>query len=242
MKSAGQFEVAVPAFTALDGTVRVNHALMKSRLFEGVNRTLPEGALVAAWQGSSPAAWNRATAALLRSCGATLEQEARVFATLNVAVADAALAAAHGRHVLGTWRSMMMDTWEDARTSPATSAEVVVESRFDGIEIGLARAVPQRVLLPPTFNYPSTSAVIAGAAQAALAACELGATPFRLECVTGDGVSVKREFARAADAARECAFVAALDGRHTRESVIAGYELGARIGKEVARRSQAKRH
>jgi len=51
--------------------------------------------------------------------------------------------------------------------------------------------------------------------------------------------SVTSSYERISAAARECAFVASLGGRHTRKACVAGYELVREIGERVWMRLRA---
>lgn len=237
LKSAKQIAAPVPVFTAMSGSVRRNPALSDPRFFASVDRTQAAGVLQQTWGESPVLAWNRIARAVAQSRRLTLAEEARLFAMLNAALADAALAALHWRFDLGSWNFTMVETWADARTAPMRSTDVTAPAVFDGIEHGTVQMEIRRVLVAPLPNYPSFAATLGGAAQAALSE-SLGddRAGFSLEIPAGGPEPLRRSFGCVADAARECAFVATLDGRHTREAGIGGHQLGTGVGREVARR------
>lgn len=92
-----------------------------------------------------------------------------------------------------------------------------------------------RVLIAPLADYPCLAATLAGAAQAALAGLKLDRSGFTLEATDDKGARLQRSFGSIAEAARESAFVATLDGRHTREAGIAGHALGSAVGRTVSK-------
>lgn len=237
LKSAGQLEPAVPSFTAVDGSVRVDYDLLQSKLFNAVDRTNAPDVLPRTWDASPVVAWNRIARAAIAGRGLTLAEEARVFALLNLALADAALSALHWRFTLGSWSDMFIETWADGRGRPMSPSATTAPAVFDSFQSGTAVLETRRVLVPPRPNYPSLAATLGGAAQAALiAGLKFDHGGFTLEVTNRDAPTLSRSFGSIAEAARECAFVATLDGRHTREAGIAGYQFGAAIGREVARR------
>ena len=117
---------------------------------------------------------------------------------------------------------------------PLRSSETTAPAVFDGLEHGVARLEFRRTLIPPLPNFPAFNAVIAGAAESALVECLKGDR--RGFSVAGPRADFSRSYGSVAEAARESVFVVSLDGRHTRESAIAGYQLGKQVGREAARR------
>lgn len=242
LRSVEQIDVAVPYSMAVDGKLRKNFTLLESKLFAEVDRTQPEGVLARTWAGNAVAAWNRIAGIMARDRALPLADEARMFAVLNAALADATLSALHWRFALGSWRAMMVETWEDTRGQPMLSTDFSAPAVIDGLHGGMVHVAPRRVLIAPMPNYPSVPATIAGAAQAALAESLKGDNAgFTLEVSGSEGAPMSRGFGSLGEAARESAFVATFDGRHTREAGIAGYQLGAAIGRHVARRFPASR-
>jgi hypothetical protein len=108
----------------------------------------------------------------------------------------------------------------------------------------LVRSDILRVLIPPTPNFPSVDAAVAGAAQAVLTRFfktdQIAFTLPKGTAHAGDS-SAPRTFVSISAAARECAYVASLDGRHLREACIAGYSLGTSVGSYVGKRQVARR-
>ncbi|MES2694111.1 MAG: hypothetical protein V4773_11610 [Verrucomicrobiota bacterium] len=236
LKSVEKIKVEVPAYTAMDGTVRVNYWLRESKLFAAVDRTVAPQMLAQTWSERPVVAWNRVAQLVAEGRGLGLEAETRLFATLNLALADATISALHWRYTLGSWRTQFVQIWGDARTTPVGATDILAPAMIDGINGGTARAEMRRMLIPPLINYPSVTATLAGAAQAAMIECLKGdRTGFTIE-LGGGSEPRSRSFGGIEEAARESALVATFDGRHTREAAIAGHKLGLGVGREAAKR------
>jgi len=230
LKSAEQYEVAELRRVRMNGEVTVNHSLGASRLFDGVDRVAAFAARDDYWQQSPLVAWNRIARQACADRATDLRDQAQVLVRLNVALADAVLASAHARHVVGHWRAVVAEIWQPIDIRLALPTDTVARVN-DGTHAEGLRLEYGRVFIPPVAHYPAVDATIAGAAQAALSAhFTTDRVEFSLPSAT-DG----RSFPGFAAAAREQAFVASLDGRHSREGAVAGYELGASIGKYAVR-------
>jgi len=233
LKSAAQFAVAELRQVRSNGEVTVNHSLGASRLFDGLDR---EGAFAARdeyWAQSPLVAWNRIARQACSGRATDLRDQALMLVRLNVALADAVLAGAHARHVVGHWRAVVAEVWQPIDDRLALSTDIVARVD-DGAQLQTVRLEYGRVFVPPLAHYPAVDATLAGAAQAALAAhFRTDGVEFRLPATAGE-----RTFPGFSAAAREHAFVSSLDGVHSREGCVAGYQLGASIGKYAAQRAR----
>ncbi len=128
---------------------------------------------------------------------------------------------------------MVAEIWQPIEIRLALPTDTVARGN-DGTHAEGRRLEYGRVNIPPVAHYPAVDATIAGAAQAALSAhFTTDLVEFRLPSAA-DG----RIFPGFAAAAPEQAFVVSLDGLHSREGCVAGYQLGASIGKYAARRAR----
>ena len=90
-------------------------------------------------------------------------------------------------------------------------------------------------------NYPSRAATLAGAAQGALAGFfRSDRMAFELPGV-GTTAEKRTGFSSVSAATRECAFVASLNGPHSKEACVAGYLLGESIGSTISKRTRTAR-
>lgn len=233
LKSAEQFEVMELRKVRMNGEVTFNHILDASRLFDGLDRNAAFAARDDFWKQSPLVAWNRIARQACNGRATDLRDQAHVLVRLNVALADAVLASGHARHVVGHWRAVVAEVWQpiDIRLALPTDLVARVDdgTHFEGLRLEYGR-----VLIPPIPHYPAVGATLAGAAQAALGAhFRKDGVEFRLPSAVDN-----RTFPGFAAAAREQAFVASLDGVHSREGCVAGYQLGASIGKYAATRAR----
>lgn len=247
LKTAEQFQVReVRTFDRNTGEW-VDYSISLSRLFDRVDRAGAVEAVDGCWAQRPILAWNRVARQLGAGRTLDLPQQARLLAVLNMALADATLASLHSRHAVGTWRVIATERWEPLHGMPPLSTDIV-RPVANGNYGDLVRLEEQRLLIPPTPNYPAPAATLAGAAQAALVGFfKTDAIAFSLPGASSDaaqdGAAAKlpRSFASVSAAARESAYVASLTGRYSREACVAGYLLGESVGGYVSKRALAAR-
>lgn len=238
LKEAGQ--VAVDPLHSLDFDKNViEHSwLVRAKVFDGVDRSALD-VLREFWSERPIAAWNRVARACMLAAGGDRAVCARVLATLNLAIADATLGAAHWRFVLGSWRwahreGFIPEDGVDAHPGSIAEGSDGVGATSD------TRRVVGKVFLPPVADFPSFTASMAGAAEAALVRlCHADRLAFSVPPPAigpRAGRVSPRTFRNVQVAARECAFTASLDGRHSREACVAGYQFGVKVGDAVAKR------
>jgi len=160
-----------------------------------------------------PGHWNEIAAGIARERGIEEREIARLFARLNVALADAAIVCWRIKYAHNFWR-------------PATA---------------LAAGGWQPLLNTPAHpEYPSGHGMFSGAAAEVLAdflggdACEFTAGS---DSVPG----VERRFTSFSEAAREISLSRVYAGIHYRFSCEAGVELGRAVAREVLHRDPAPR-
>jgi hypothetical protein len=246
LKAADQFPVREVRTINRGGEVYVDYALQSSRLFAGVDQAAAFQSAADTWSQRPVVVWNRIARQICAMRPVNLAEQARLLAMLNAALADATISTLHWRHTLGSWRCIVADMVEPLNGMPPASTDVILRgSTAHGTE--LVRLETQRILIPPTPNYPSFTATSAGAAEAVLARfLKNDQLEFALPAGVGQTMPPRearapRTFTSVSAAARECAFVSSLDGRHTREACIAGYSLGVAIGGYVSKKFSPRR-
>jgi hypothetical protein len=115
------------------------------------------------WAGAAASIWNRAAVSVARERNTTLSQNARLFALLNIAAADAIIATWDAKYYFEFWRPITAIRLASTDGNPAT----IEQSNW----------VPL-IVTPPYPEYPSGHQSISGAAQAVLTAYFGAATPF----------------------------------------------------------------
>lgn len=230
LAKADQFPVAEVRVVRSNGEIFADPSVIDSRLFEGVDRQAAVAARETVWAQSPLVAWNRVARQAAAERMTDLPAQARLLAALNMALADAILAARQAQHEVGSWRSVITEVWLPVDERLALSTDLIARVD-DGLRQEAVRLEYGRVLVPPVRNYPAVTATVAGAAQAVLAR-QLPGAP---SSVTLPAASGARIYPDAAAAAREQAFLCSLDGAHSREACVAGYRLGAEVGRWASR-------
>lgn len=192
--------------------------VMAMGVFSGSGRSSDQSELALFWAGNTPLYWNRIAADLTASRALSLVENARLFALLNVAMADAAIACWDGKYRFVFWR-------------PITT-----------IRTGITGVTPDPTWVPwldffptgtpPHPEYPSGHSTVSGAAAFVLAA-EFGEnTPFS---TTSDVRSGTRTFASFTAATSEIANARVYGGIHFRTSCFRGDNLGRNVADYVSR-------
>jgi len=230
LQSASQFRSPPP--TAVDSRQHAEELAEVARVGarEGADRTDDQTLTSIFWSGGpgtvSPAGqWNLIAQTLTRQAALSLSESARLFALLNFATADAAIACWDTKYHYRTWR-------------PETAIR----------ELTAAVNPPHRpkpdflpaMITPPHPDYVAGHSSYAGAA-ARLLARVLGtdAVPFD---ATAKGVpGVIRHFTKLSDASREVSMSRVFGGIHTRSASIGGEELGRNVADWVFEHALAVR-
>jgi hypothetical protein len=232
LKKVAQIEVEPLVTLSFDGAVVEHHWLRRAKAFDAVDRSALEQ-LPQFWSERPIAVWNRVAQRIADAAGLDLASRTRVLAALNVALADATLGALHWRYVLGSWRSVYFD-----HTNTFAAAEDPADVNASAEAFAASGGHPKQVMLAPVANYPSIAAALAGAAEGVLTKLgPAGQVAFSLPPPDGAGEAPRaRAFRDVKAAARECAFTSSLDGHHSREACVTGYEFGVTVGNYVAKR------
>jgi hypothetical protein len=161
-----------------------------------------------------PGHWNSIAKDVAETRGNTLPQNARLFALLNVAMADAAIAAWDAKYYFNSWRPVTAIRNGDADGNPATTGDPAWSSFL---------------ATPPFPDYVSGHSTFSGAAATVLARF-YGTDAIAFN--TGSDVlpGVTRSFDRFSAAANEAALSRLYGGIHCRAANEDGLESGIQIG------------
>src|SRR5262249_9216944 len=168
------------------------------------------------WAGNTALFWNRIALTMAARNGTSLSQNARLFAVLNVAMADAAIACWDAKYTYVFWRPITAIELADTDGNPATDPD--------------PSWTP--LIVTPNFpEYPSGHATVSPAAAVVLQANFGDSGRFTLDSDVLPGVlHTFDSFAAAADEA----FVARIyGGIHFRTSCRDGHQLGVAVGNYV---------
>lgn len=182
-------------------------------------RTAEQSQIARHWYENSPEGWNRIARVVLAQRDLNPWQAARLFALLNIAMADGFIGGFEAKYHYNTWR-------------PVTAIQ---DGATDGNPGTTADAHWQPFLpTPPVPDYPSTHSVLGGAAAAVLARVfQSDMVPFSFT----SGVpfaGTTRPYWSFSEAAHENAMSRVMAGLHFRFASQAGLQQGYEIGEYVA--------
>jgi membrane-associated phospholipid phosphatase len=206
LKSSAQFRCAEPP--------AVNSSLALSDIEEvkaiggskSVTRTAEQSEIARFWYESSPRGWNRIAREVAAARQFDVWENARLFALVNLAMADGYIAGFESKYYYNYWR-------------PVTA----IRERGDSEWLSY-------LLTPPVPDYPSTHTV-EGAAAATVMARFFNTDFISFSMTSGAPYpGITRKFWSFSEAARENGASRVLCGIHFSTAVNAGYIQGERIG------------
>ena len=189
-------------------------------------RTPDETSAAIFWQDHAFALWNRTFRTLATSRHLGLVDNARLFATENLAAADAAIGCWNNKYYWNTWRPITAIREADTDGNPATTADPEWTPLFDP---STPVAAPPALVTPPFPEYPSGHNCAAGSILRSLRYF------FHTDRVAFSASSNKtgttRSWSSLSDALNENINARVWAGIHFRQADLAG----AALGKKVAR-------
>jgi membrane-associated phospholipid phosphatase len=161
-----------------------------------------------------PGHWNSIAQTIAATRGNTLEQNARLFALLNIAMADAAICAWDAKYTFDFWRPVTAIRSADTDGNPATDPDITWMSF---------------IVTPPFPDYVSGHSTFSAAAATVL---PLFYGTQDLPFTTGSDFlpGVYRSFSTCLDAAEEAALSRIYGGIHFRSASEDGLQAGISIG------------
>jgi uncharacterized protein (TIGR03118 family) len=219
LDSGSQFRLGPPpALTSAEYTAAFNEVKDLGRV-DSTDRTARETEVARFWAAAAGTPqiagyWNQIAAAAAVSQGNTLDQDARLFAELNVALADETIAFFDTKYTYNLWRPVTAIRLADQDGNPDTAAD------------------PNWLPLLNTANHPSWDSAhggISGAASAVLADF-FGTDNISFSLTSDDLKGVTHSFTSFSAAAAEAENSVVWSGNHFRFDVVAGDAQG----KEVA--------
>jgi membrane-associated phospholipid phosphatase len=198
----------------------------------GASRT-PEQSLIALFWSDGPGTetppghWNRVAQHVSADRRSSLEETARLFALLNIAMADAAICAWDAKYTYNFWRPVTAIRNGEADGNPATVADPSWTSF---------------IVTPPFPDYVSGHSTFSGAAATVLA--KFYGTDKISFTLGSDGLpGVTRPFTSYSAAAREAAISRLYAGIHFRTASEDGLAAGIAIGEwTIAHHLQPKKN
>lgn len=170
------------------------------------------------WRPNSVVIWNDLARSLAEDRGLKPIENARLFALLNAAMADATRAAWREKYRYAFWRPLTANEFADEDGNDATT-------RQDGWDALFAT--------PNHPDYPSGHATISAAATTALASVFGDDTPFAITTRDPAAVVETRSYATFSAASNEVNDSRVYAGIHFRSAVVDGQALGRAIANAV---------
>jgi hypothetical protein len=187
--------------------------------FSGSGRSSDQSELALFWAGNTPLYWNRIAVQIMKQRSLSLVQEARLFARLNVSMADAAIACWDSKYRYVFWRPITA-----IRDSATANPDPAWVPWLDFFPAGT----------PPHPEYPSGHSTVSGAAASTLARVFGDDVAFTVTSEVRPGT---RSFASFSAAVAEIADARVFGGIHFRTSCVRGNTLGRTVANYVATHS-----
>jgi hypothetical protein len=169
------------------------------------------------WALNTPLAWNRVAAQLSAARGLSLTENARLFAVLNVTLADAIIACWDSKYRYIFWRPVTAIRAGAAPGDPDAAWKPLLDSLTG---------------TPAHPEYPSAHSTYSGAAAFILADAFGENTPFSVTSEIRPGT---RSYASFSEAIAEIADARVFGGIHLRSSCARGNSLGRAVADYVSR-------
>lgn len=183
---------------------------------KSTKRTADQTAYAQFWYEFSEIGWNRVARTVAANRKLNLLATARLFALLNIALADSYTAGWDSKFHYNFWRPFTAIRGAATDGNAATAPDATWEPMLP---------------TPPVHDYPSTHSALGNAAATVLAHVLGDTTPFAMTSLTANPAGSTRSFTRFSQAAKENADSRVMAGLHFRFSCDAGLGLGENVGR-----------
>jgi len=215
----GQFRLPPPlALNSAEYAADLSEVRMMGS-FSGSGRSSDQSEFALFWAGNTPLYWNRIALQIATQRSLALWQNARLFARLNVSMADAAIACWDSKYRYVFWRPITA-----IRDSSNANPDPTWTPWLDYFPTGT----------PPHPEYPSGHSTVSGAAAFLLAKVFGDDTAFTVSSDVWPGT---RSFTSFSAAVAEIADARVFGGIHFRTSCVRGNLLGRAVAQYVSSHS-----
>jgi hypothetical protein len=215
LTAAAQFRPAGPPALTSEEYARDFNESKSIGQKESTARSAEQSTIARFWYEASVAGWNRIARVMATTRNLTAWENARLFALLNVAMADGFIAGFEARYVYNFWRPVTAIRGGDLDGNEKTTADPNWQSFLN------TPAIP---------DYPSTHSVLGGAAAEVMARF-FGSDQIAFTATSGAPFAgLTRSFTSLSQAAQENADSRVYAGIHFRSACRDGVTLGTRIG------------
>lgn len=215
LQSKNQFRPGPYPLLESDEYAKDFNEVLQAGRFTSSLRTEDQTSYTKFWYEFSEAGWNRVAREAVKNKSLDLFETARLFALVNIALADSYIAGWDAKMYYNFWR-------------PYTA---IHHAAVDGNDktIPVADWEPAEPT-PPVQDYPSTHSALGNAAATVLASILGDETSFTMTSYTAIPAGTTRSFKSFSEAANENAESRIMAGIHFRFSCKAGQDLGNNIG------------
>lgn len=205
-------------------SVTYTHAFNQVKSLGFINSTTrtPDQAVIGKfWNGAIQNYWNEITQTATLATGLNTGQSARLFALLNLSLADSVIAFYDAKYTYTFWRPVSAIRLADTTGNPETIAD--------------PNWLPQNTNTAPDPSYPGAHATISHAAARVLISF-FQRDRFRLTVTSETLPGVTRSFTSFSAAADEATFSRVIAGQHFIFDEDTGANLGQQVGVFVTER------
>src|SRR5882724_10476141 len=214
LKSANQFRPSAPPSLTSDDYGDALNEVQALGMANGTAATSDQALTGRFWNGAIQNYWNEITQTLATEHGLTTAKAARLFALLNLTLADGVIAFYDAKYTYNFWRPVTAIRGADADNNPDTHAD--------------AAWLPEVGNTTPDPSYPGAHAVISAAATSVLISF-FNEDRFRFSVTSEVLPGVTRSFTTLAAADEEATLSRIFAGVHFRPDLTAGQRLGEEI-------------
>jgi hypothetical protein len=220
LRRPSQFRLPPPlALTSAEYAADYNE-VKSMGAFSGSPRSADQSELALFWNGNTALYWNRIASQIAVERSLKLSENAHLFASLNVTMADAGIACWDGKYRYVYWRPITAIRLGDTDGNDSTVPDPTWTPWLD-----------TTTGTPPHPEYPSGHSTVSGAAAAVLARMFGDDTPFT---VTSDVRPGTRAFPSFSAATAEIADARVFGGIHYRTSCVRGNMLGQAVASYIS--------
>ena len=212
LNRANQFRPGPPPALTSDEYADVFNETKSLGIVNSTTATADEALTGRFWNGSIQDYWNEIAQTASLAHNLSTAQSARLFALVNLSLADSVIAFYDAKYVYNFWR-------------PVTAIRAAIDANLNPDTIADPNWLPEVTTTAPDPSYPGAHAVISEAAAEVLRSF-LGRDHFDFN-VTSEVVSgVERSFTSFSAASEEATLSRIFAGQHFRSDLTSGHRLG----------------
>jgi len=216
LESADQFRSAPPPALNSPEYAKAYNEVKTVGAKESKERTEDETKYAKFWYENADTTWNRITRTIVESKGLDLYDAARVFALVNIAMADGFIAGWDSKFHYDFWRPYTAIRF----TGNDGNKETAADAKWEPL-----------TPTPPVQDHPSTHSILGSAAAEVLGRLVGDETEFTITSATAEQpMTETRSFKSFSQAAEENGDSRVKAGLHFRFAVDAGMKMGKEIG------------